>query len=674
MFQGIPTTACVRYLWSGGSTGCQTQPSTTGILYLISQQADIAEFVNRGSSGQFALLLPYALFSQNNVNTLRGSGKVAGLILIKSGFGFTRPTSWSPDSICPNCQYGLYGNQSESTWHVWNPNGNSLFLDSYDFPIFAVTDDAAHQQSVLPLQEAVEANAKGSYSTYPQYAVEFDAFMYAAVDSETCLRRGDCSPVGALSVWSTFSTNYKEGQKPAKPIVVVSAKLDSRGFIVDQGAVPVAPKYALGANSPKTALVTALATATALTGVVESLPKDILFTFFDAETWAFAGSQRFVQDLTEMTLCLERKAPTSACPTSIAGCSKPCNYNMNFQSIDLNLIDSIFEFDTVGGIGESSPSYFLHVDNVNAGTSALTSLFSASVTAPSVNGSVPRTIPIQPAFTSGDNPRLPPSSAMAFLQKRNIPAVVISDYSTAYSNQYYSSEFDDESTWDSSTIVNMCAIANATARAIYVQAGGNAASIPASVNVDCGVIAELMDCFTRNLSCSMMQTYFPILSELGVLQDTTASSYFGFDIDQSILSYLVSRVMIDITSTVRNNGTCASDADCATQFVCMGFNSTTLLGQCTLGQANLHWAYGTGLEMDYSSATFKVVDPSKGTWTRSLYANAGFSDQEIRMRLFKTASRSYQGMQLGVGLAVTIATVAAVLGFQRWSNRRFKID
>ncbi|TPX55456.1 hypothetical protein PhCBS80983_g05290 [Powellomyces hirtus] len=485
----MPAAACIRYLRSGGGVGCQAKPSTTGILYLVSDQSDVARFASTAPTAGYAVVMP------DNIETLQESGKLAAIILVKNGLNFDRPDQWSPDTTCPNCQYGLYGNQSEETWHLWNPNGNSLFFDKYEFPIFGVSTDSTNPQRIDPLVSAVNANKLHDYSSYPLYAVEFDAFMYAAVDSETCLRRGECEPVGGLSVWSTFSHNYLENNVDAKkPVVVVSSKLDGRAFIHDWGPLSSSPIYSVGANSPKTGLVTALAVAEALSkyfgepGAVP-LAKDILFTFFDAESWAFAGSQRFVDDISTPMTCKEREAPTTSCPTSDAGCSNPCFYDLDFQAIKLENIDSIFEFDTVGGIGTTKPAFYMHVDAKNAETDALVNLLNGTVVAPAINGSTAESLDLVPAFQTGVNARLPPSSAMAFLAKRSIPAVVISDYQNEFSNRYYNSEFDDETTWDTSTISRMCALANKTAQAVYQRASGNQ-TVPASIAADCHQVRD----------------------------------------------------------------------------------------------------------------------------------------------------------------------------------------
>lgn len=56
--------------------------------------------------------------------------------------------------------------------------------------------------------------------------------MWAAKDSEECLARNWCQPIGGASVWSTFSYNITASDK--KPIIVLSSKFDSTALIHEQ--------------------------------------------------------------------------------------------------------------------------------------------------------------------------------------------------------------------------------------------------------------------------------------------------------------------------------------------------------------------------------------------------------------------------------------------------------
>lgn len=104
---------------------------------------------------------------------------MAGLLLTPS----PRPAAYSNAATIPNQRFGLY-RDSPAVQHVWNPTGNGLALSSFDYPIAYV-----HADNVTVFQQAADANAASGHAGNPLHAVEIDNFMYAADNSETCLRR-----------------------------------------------------------------------------------------------------------------------------------------------------------------------------------------------------------------------------------------------------------------------------------------------------------------------------------------------------------------------------------------------------------------------------------------------------------------------------------------------------
>lgn len=99
-----------------------------------------------------------------------------------------------------------------------------------------------------------------------------------------------------------------------------------------------------------------------------------------------------------------------------APCTFPCVRDLNFKRINFDNIESVFEFQSVSGINTNyTNQFYTHVDNVDQNQPLLSTL------KPYQN--------IKPASMDGIDRKLPPSSAMSFLQKkRDINAVVISDY------------------------------------------------------------------------------------------------------------------------------------------------------------------------------------------------------------------------------------------------------
>eukprot|EP00842_Homolaphlyctis_polyrhiza_P001610 jgi/Hompol1/244/HPOL_000393-RA len=355
--------------------------------------------------------------------------------------------------------------------------GNNLLYAALDFPIFGIyPSNRRYSQNIAAINEALDFNIKKGYAGNPVYAMQFDALMFAAVDSATCLRRNRCIPIGGSSVWSTFSTNITPADN--KPIVFVTSKFDSVSFIHD---------FSFGA-ARKSGLVAMLAAVEALSRLpanasMSSLSKNVVFSAFEAETWGFAGSKRFVDDLASFN-CVS-PGPSQYCNGK---CASPCRLTTDFTAIKFDKIESVIEFDTIGDItrpGSATANYFLHVDSVGIQTTSLVNAFKTTATIAPFNGSSSISLSINPAFTSTTNNRLPPSSAMAFLAKRSsISALVISDYQTQFSNRYFNSEFDDGSQWNANNVATICGVVNSTAKSIYTVAGGSAANA-ATINANC---------------------------------------------------------------------------------------------------------------------------------------------------------------------------------------------
>jgi Zn-dependent M28 family amino/carboxypeptidase len=172
---------------------------------------------------------------------------------------------------------------------------------------------------------------------------------------------------------------------------------------------------------------------------IAGLRKTIIFTFFGAESWGFAGSSRFVKDISEPFKCLITEKHANCGSNFGNGCSLPCHQELDFRKINFDRIANIIDFDTVGHLYSNigaSVEYSIHADDPTLLGNMLDGI-PASISAPGFNGTSGVEVIFSRAFQEGKNNRLPPSSAMEFLKKkRSIPTVVISDYKTEYSNQY----------------------------------------------------------------------------------------------------------------------------------------------------------------------------------------------------------------------------------------------
>jgi hypothetical protein len=216
-----------------------------------------------------------------------------------------------------------------------------------------------------------------------------------------------------------------------------------------------------------------------------SLPKHILYTLFTAESWGFAGSQRFVDAISTPFECTNATRAVS-CPYSNAPCTFPCVRDLHFSKINFDKIESMLEFQSVSGINSNYSDYFVHVDDSKKNQSLATVLTSQNFTL---------------ASSDGVERRLPPSSAMSFLKKnRNIEAAVVTDYRSELGN-LYSNDLD----YTMPPTESICSLVNKTAKIIYEQAGGNQSQL---LSVNCTLVSTMYDCLVSNFSCPFMQDYF----------------------------------------------------------------------------------------------------------------------------------------------------------------------
>ena len=228
---------------------------------------------------------------------------------------------------------------------------------------------------------------------------------------------GFCDPVGEKSLWSTFDADLN-GEKP---FILVSSKLDSNSLFRERSS----------GHSHRLSNIVLLGLISAMSnGNMANLPKNIVFGMFGAESFGFAGSQRFVEDLTGFTC--QKKDLHENCPLNVGkGCSSPCHRDLDFTKLDFNKIEAIIEYDTVGHLYNAG-DYFLHADDT-AQSSTLMSDFGVEFEAPVYNQTSQRTVKVLPAV---QGIKLPPSSAMSFLKrKRNLPTIVVSDYNSEFQNK-----------------------------------------------------------------------------------------------------------------------------------------------------------------------------------------------------------------------------------------------
>ncbi|XP_060679148.1 nicastrin-like, partial [Hemiscyllium ocellatum] len=220
--------------------------------------------------------------------------------------------------------------------------------------------------------------------------------------------------------------------------------LDARSFF--WGVAP-------GADSTVSGFIALLSAAEALSHLpdIGTLRKNIMFLFFQGETFDYIGSSKMVYDMK----------------------------NGNFP-IRLGNIDAFLEMNQVG----QGYSIWAHTDPVSRQNSSIEEgvqslLKSLSAATSGTNVTVQEPDRSQP---------LPPSSFHRFLREQSIPGVVLTDHQAAFTNRYYQSAYDTARNigleypenitaeqalnYVTDTARALADVGTLMARALYLEAGG----------------------------------------------------------------------------------------------------------------------------------------------------------------------------------------------------------
>lgn len=388
-----------------------------GVLYSLSSKVELETFVRTELGFSVILVLESLLFTLENLKLLFEKRIVTGILLMPPENRTNLQDS--PETTYPNKAYGLY----PSSTYEWNPLGSGLLYVKADIPIFRL-----NPSHVELIKKSVRDNRERNYR-FPLNGLEMSSFMWGAHDSQTCLRRKFCIPLGGQSVYSNLASL---GQREFKKTVLFTSTLDTSSFFHD---------IALGADAFTAGIVTALAIAETLTRLdMSSFKKNVAFAFFNAESWGYGGSKKFVHDL-NLFSCLQID------PDDPFMCINPRRSTPILNSLSMTSLDHVIDLNQIAGLNynSSNGTLFLHLDNrPNEQSSQLANLFLQ------VSQNFSRPNFIRRAFIDPYNgPGLPPGSLMSFLAvNRTIPAVMITDFQTSFVNPYFFSMYDDATSID----------------------------------------------------------------------------------------------------------------------------------------------------------------------------------------------------------------------------------
>ncbi|XP_072977133.1 nicastrin [Typha angustifolia] len=618
MYLNVESFPCVRLLNLFGEIGC-SNPGRDKIVAPIVQYSKNDEQLIHLS----AVLLPLEQM-QNFFWRVSSdpdfSKRIAG-VLVESSNQKNRSLGFSPVEKFPQANFAPYRNLS----YEWNPAGSGIMWKRYNFPVFLLS-----MESTSILREIAKNNAKNS-DAYPANVAEFDLVMQTTKvgtsDSESCLREQSCLPLGGFSVWSSLPPINISSTKPPKPILMTVASQDSASFFRD---------LSLGADSPISGLVALLTAVDALSSIdgLNKLRKQLVFVIFTGEAWGYLGSRKFLQELDMGADAV--------------------------NGINSSMIEQVLEIGSVGkGLGQEGTTFYAHAEG---GSSFRKEMLSALQSASDSLGS--DNVKIKTADAS--NPGVPPSSLMTFLRKNpSTSGIVLEDFDSSFSNNFYHSHLDNPSNINSSSIAAAAAL---VARALYILATDDLPLDLMTLNaikVNVSLVEELVGCLLTcepGLSCGIVRKFISPSNNcpshyVGVFLDSpseTQSPQYADDTSRFVWNFLADKTAIKKGNITPCVGECSNVGE-----ICIGAEIEGK-GRCVKSTTRYIPAYSTRLKFvdnswhvlpANSSDTMGAVDP---VWTESFWNTIG-------LRVYTVQSATYDRFVLLGGVTVTIASYVMVI-------------
>ncbi|XP_036374870.1 nicastrin [Megalops cyprinoides] len=637
------TVPCVRLLNATHQIGCQSSISgDTGVIHVLEAESDVDWVLSSGPNPPYMVLMEANFFNRATMMRMKGSPRVAGVAVVipKSG----PPQGFSPHNSCPNEGTGVYSDSygpelagCNST--VWNPLGNSLSYENFNFPVFSLNDDNETEVIRKCFREH-NVVRNGSSPQYPLCAMQLYSHMHAATDTVTCMRRNNiqnsfsvtpevvCDAINDYNVWGSVHplNSTAKGHKKGESVVIAAARIDGRSFFWD-----VAPS----GEGAVAGFVTLLAAAHALRQVAPPT-RNILYTFFQGETFDYIGSSRMVYDME----------------------------NGKFV-IDLDNIHSLLEIGQVGL--RSGSRLWLHSDPVsrrrNSSVDAEVEKLVSNLQ------SVAKILSLSLAEPNVSQP-LPPSSFQRFLRARPIPGVVLADHQSAFNNRYYESVYDtaeylrvtyppgltpeEQLEYVTDVARDLAEVATLVARSLYLQANGSEANLP-NITADPKTVTHMLYGFLVQSNNSWFQaltgpdgfTLEPLQYYVGV-SGPPRPIKLTTRLVQYVLAHLTGNATNLTQSQCQNPENLEGESKELWSYLwvrgSVPSNSSQGEAYCVRAPVRLSKAVSPAFELqDYGSQDYS-------TWTESRW-------KLIRARIFLVASRELEMLTLGVGVAVLLVSL-----------------
>ncbi|XP_071273487.1 nicastrin [Agelaius tricolor] len=636
------TAPCVRLLNATHQIGCQSSLSgDTGVIHVVEQEQDLEWALSKGPHPPYMILLDGKLFSREVLMQLKGTSRISGLAVAAASPAPSQ--GFSPGLKCPNDGFGVYSDSygpqfSHCNGSEWNPGGSGISYEDFPFPIFLL-QDANETQLIKECFRAHNVpSAAGSVPQFPLCALQLQSHMHAAASTQTCMRRSSlqsafsinpeivCDPLLDFNVWSSLQPINASGRlQPEQRVVMAATRVDSHSFFWN-----VAP----GAEAAVGSFVALLAAAQALHGApgAQSLPRNVLFVFFQGETFDYIGSSRLVFDMEQ------EKFPVG--------------------------LENIGAFLELGQVSlRNNSMLWMHTDPVSRRNQSVESQVQALLAALRGSGSGSGVSLQEP----GVSQPLPPSSFQRFLRSRSIPGVVLSDHRAQFHNRYFQSIYDtaesigmrypegmspeEQLDFVTDTAKALAQVATALARALFTLAGGENGT--ESIRAQEKTVTRLLYGFLLNSNNSWFQSLIKpdqkgILGPFPQHYVAVSSPTNTTQLLQAVLGNLTGSSANLSREQCQNPGKTPGTLPELYEYWWvqgpLDGNSSSRVPGCVRSGVRLSPALSPAFELRrWDSREFS-------TWTESRW-------KDIRARIFLVASRELELLTLALGVLVLLLSL-----------------
>ena len=478
---------CFRRLNGTNVIGCTSEKGgNVGVLVYVESEQDFESVITESKDfAPFIVLVDPHIYSGELLHKLNSSGMVNGVLLptVKDGKWadhFPR-RGFSDDARCPDSF--LPDNRALcSSRSPWNPSGSGVMWEQWAFPIFLLENSTFAQD----IHECYDNHNIKRPLHWPLCALELSSNMYAAKDSETCLRRSslfNLSPVSRCDPLSDDNIHYfvsprleTEASEEENSVILVTAKMDT---------LTMFDQVETGFDSPSSGIVTLLAVAESLTKKIKNLPfrngiQNILFLLIQGESFDFIGSTRLIDDMLNLSF-----------PFNNSDDDVMKKYPNGSQPVfKLSSVHSVIEIDQVSNA--DSDQLYLHTSNSPDEIVRTLRANAGGLQVSEVTNS------------------LPPASSVTILRARpEIPTVVVTNYRNQFSNPMYHSIYDTAAragynySREHKVVGHLASLTEMVTNAVMELATGQRGPvIPGGRGETEDLVNELLNCYTLTSNCS----------------------------------------------------------------------------------------------------------------------------------------------------------------------------